>query len=115
MVGRRRYLVPQTCYLSRRKAGAVVDGFEEVVYGPWEPIAPCAVQPGASQENLDANREGASLQYTVFGPAGVDAHARDRFRIPGRGDFDVVGEGQEFLNPYTGNAGSVILAGRYIG
>lgn len=111
----RRYGVPVTCYISRRQVGAIVDGFEDVVYGPWEPVAPCAVQPGASQENLDANREAASIHFTVYGPGGVNAGARDKFRIPGRGDFDVVGMGQEFQNPYSGTTGSSILVGRYDG
>ena len=115
MVRGRRYIAAETHYISRRTPGEIVDGFETVTYGPWEPVAPCATQPGASQENLDANREGAQIQYTVFGPPGVNASARDRWRIPGRGDYDVIGEGRELLNPYTGNAGCAILAGKYEG
>lgn len=65
-----------------------------------------SVQPGASAEVLDA-RQGVSIRWTVYAPAGVTVTARSAVRYAGR-LYDVDGEPQRWTSP-TGGLDHAVL------
>lgn len=60
-------------------------------------VAGCSVQPGATAEDNE-NREGVSVEFTVYMPDGADVTATDRVRLAS-GDYVVVGEPERWKSP----------------
>lgn len=60
-------------------------------------VTGCSVQPGASAEVLAA-RQGVSIRWTVYAPAGVAVTAHSAVRYAGR-LYDVDGEPQRWPSP----------------
>lgn len=107
-----------TIHVLRHTPGEVVDGYEaEEAWSDPEPITHCAVAPGDVVEPFEPNREGSSVQYTVYAPPGTQIGKDDRILIPGEAaPLDAIGQGAEWSSPFTGKRfGVVIKVGRFDG
>lgn len=74
------------------------------------PVHGCSLQPGASSEALAA-RQGQTIRWTVYAPAGVDVTAHDAVRLPDDSTrlYQVDGEPQRWASP-TGALSHTVLA-----
>ena len=107
-----------TIHVQRHTPGEVVDGYEtEETWSDPEPITHCAVAPGDVVEPFEPNREGSSVQYTVYAPVGTQIGKDDRVLIPGEADpLDTIGPSREWVSPFTGKRfGVVVKVGRFDG
>mgnify|MGYP006334150027 FL=1 len=107
-----------TVHVLRRIPGELVDGYEtEETWSDPEPVTHCAIAPGDVVEPFEPNRDGSSVQYTVYAPAGTQVGKDDRILIPGESvPLDAIGPGREWVSPFTGRRfGVVIKVGRFDG
>jgi hypothetical protein len=76
------------------------------------PVSGCVVWPEASSEQT-FQQDIVALGYQVLMPAGTDVLATDQVRLPDDDlMYEVVGEPQRFLNPFTGTDPGVLVTAR---